>query len=73
MNTTLIATCAAQASRAVVLAPTGAGFQGRGVSAAGMTVESTQVRLVPTGTDLLPTWHKRPNIDRYIRLRAPQV
>lgn len=73
MNTTLIMTsCAAQASR-VVVAPTGAGFQGRGVSAAGTSVETARLRFPATGADLLPTWHKRANTDRYIRLRAPQV
>lgn len=74
MNTNLIvASCAAQASRHVV-APTGVGFEGRGVSIAG--TQAIAGRLIGMTDDRrtgLPTWHKRPQTDLYFRLRAPQV
>lgn len=73
MNTNLIlASNVAQACGHVVVAPTGAGFEGRAVSAAGMTVVADRRRTdIGVGTDLLPTWRKRPTTDRFIRLRTP--
>ena len=72
MNTNLIVTSSVAQACAHVTAPAGAGFEGRGVSASGMSVIERHLPQV-IGTDLPPTWRNRPTTDRYIRLRAPQV
>ena len=69
MTTNLIVTSSVAQACAHVAAPTGAGFEGRGVSISGMTVVGDRFRT--TGTELLPTWRKRPTTDLYIRLRTP--
>ena len=71
MNTNLIVTSSVAQACAHVAAPTGAGFEGRGVSISGMTAVAGRFQGTGVDTELLPTWRKRPTTDLYIRLRTP--